>query len=411
MLRCGVDVGESARVREPIEMPPLAVEKTMVGEDPAGVALARPPARSAGLRERRSRGIPWGVKSTIGRRRGMEDDFCVRENLFQLRERAAQDDVLERIAGEGPQELSPRLLGFARVDECWSHGDVYHFFGCFDGHGGPDAAHHCSRRLHENVRSAFEEELCSRGGESDSDADCPPVDLTERGSTDMACGHSDDLMAWSDGASDDCAPFVVPKGRGADIRRVLHRAFLKTDEEFSCHRLAGSMGTTAVAALVGACSIYAANCGDSKAVLYRGGEAIPLSMEHKPDRCDEMERIQKAGGKVMFWNGARVMGVLAMSRAIGDLSFRPYVIPDPDVTVVVRQPEDEFLILASDGLWDVLSNQAAYSVVMRSLDRARARNLSAKDAAQQGAIALTRTALEKGSRDNITAIVVDLHDG
>eukprot|EP00803_Ostreobium_quekettii_P001813 evm.model.scf_620.1 EVM.evm.TU.scf_620.1 scf_620:3707-6245(-) len=391
-------------------MPPLAVEKTLVGEDPAGVALARPPARSSGLRERRSRGIPWGVKSTIGRRRGMEDDFCVRENLFHLRERGVGDDVLDRIAGEGARELSPRLLDFGRGEECWPRGDAYHFFGCFDGHGGPDAAHHCSRRLHENVRSAFEEELCSMGGESDSDGDLPSVELTGRPS-DTISGHSDDGMAWSDGASDDCAPFVVPKGRGADIRRVLHRAFLKTDEEFSCHRLAGSMGTTAVAALVGARSICAANCGDSKAVLYRGGESIPLSMEHKPDRCDEMERIQKAGGKVMFWNGARVMGVLAMSRAIGDLSFRPYVIPDPDVTVVARQPEDEFLILASDGLWDVLSNQAAYSVVMRSLDRARARNLSAKDAAQQAAIALTRTALDKGSRDNITAIVVDLRDG
>lgn len=102
------------------------------------------------------------------------------------------------------------------------------------------------------------------------------------------------------------------------------------------------------------------------------------------------------------------MGILAMSRALGDLSLRPYVIPDPDVTVVARQHDDEFLILGSDGLWDVLSDLDAYSVVLRNFVRARNRNLSAMDASRQAATALTRTALDRGSRDNITAIVVDL---
>jgi hypothetical protein len=69
------------------------------------------------------------------------------------------------------------------------------------------------------------------------------------------------------------------------------------------------------------------------------------------------ERVEKAGGQVLYWNGHRVMGVLAMSRAIGDHGLRPYIIPEPEITVLQRVPDDDFLLLASDGLWDVMTNQ------------------------------------------------------
>lgn len=69
------------------------------------------------------------------------------------------------------------------------------------------------------------------------------------------------------------------------------------------------------------------------------------------------ERVEKAGGQVLYWNGHRVMGVLAMSRAIGDHCLRPYVIPEPEITVFARHANDEILLLASDGLWDVMANQ------------------------------------------------------
>lgn len=69
--------------------------------------------------------------------------------------------------------------------------------------------------------------------------------------------------------------------------------------------------------------------------------------------------MEKAGGQVLFFNGHRVMGVLAMSRAIGDHCLRPYVIPDPEITVLSRSAEDEVLLLASDGLWDVMSCQVS----------------------------------------------------
>lgn len=78
-----------------------------------------------------------------------------------------------------------------------------------------------------------------------------------------------------------------------------------------------AVGSTAVVAVVSPAEIVVANCGDSRAVLCRGGRALPLSSDHKPDRPDELVRIEEAGGRVIYWDGARVLGVLAMSRAIG----------------------------------------------------------------------------------------------
>ncbi|KAK8452153.1 hypothetical protein SEVIR_5G065295v4 [Setaria viridis] len=78
-------------------------------------------------------------------------------------------------------------------------------------------------------------------------------------------------------------------------------------------------------------------------VLCRGGGAapVPLSSDHKPDRPDEQERIESAGGRVIFWEGARVLGVLAMSRAIRDGYLKPYVPSVPEVTVTDLAEDDE----------------------------------------------------------------------
>ncbi|KAE8671436.1 putative protein phosphatase 2C 6 [Hibiscus syriacus] len=97
-----------------------------------------------------------------------------------------------------------------------------------------------------------------------------------------------------------------------------------------------------------------AETGGVRKVLYRGKQPVPLSVDHKPDREDEHARIDAAGEKVIQWNVSRVFGVLAMSRSIGDRYLKPWIIPDPEVMCVPRAKEDECLILASDGLWDVM---------------------------------------------------------
>ncbi|KAK9145418.1 hypothetical protein Sjap_005321 [Stephania japonica] len=172
-----------------------------------------------------------------------------------------------------------------------------------------------------------------------------------------------------------------------------------------------SVGSTAVVALVGGDKVVVANCGDSRAVLSRGGVAVPLSQDHKPDRPDEMERVEAAGGRVINWNGFRVLGVLATSRSIGDYYLKPYVIPYPEVTISDRTKNDEFLILASDGLWDVISNDVACQVVRRCLDGRLMRRCSTNangSGATEAAAVLVELAIARGSKDNISVIVVEL---
>ncbi|URE42707.1 phosphatase 2C [Musa troglodytarum] len=165
----------------------------------------------------------------------------------------------------------------------------YHFFGVYVGHGCSHVAESCRNRMHEVVA---EEISTSR----------PGLDRERCAIMTPRCDH---------------------------------------------------VGSTAVVAVVGPDRIVVASCGDSRAVLSHDGAPVPLSTDHKPDRPDELWRIEAAGGRVIYWDGARVLGVLATSRAIGDNHLKPYVISEPEVTVRKRKEGDECLLLASDGLWAV----------------------------------------------------------
>lgn len=145
-----------------------------------------------------------------------------------------------------------------------------------------------------------------------------------------------------------------------------------------------------------------------------------MAVFSQPNRPDELARIEKAGGRVIYWDGARVLGVLAMSRAIGDDYLKPYVIPDPEVTITERSAEDECLILASDGLWDVVSNETACSVARMCLRAQKsppspvsdmtvsAGRESSDKACSDASILLTKLALARRSTDNVSVVVVDL---
>ncbi|MQL83784.1 hypothetical protein Taro_016260 [Colocasia esculenta] len=246
-------------------------------------------------------------------------------------------------------------------------GRPYDFFGVYDGHGGARVAEACRERLHV-VLAAEAEVRVGAAGEGWREAMA-------------ACFHRVD---------------------GEVVRRA--------ETGPASERMVGS---TAVVAVVGAGRIVVANCGDSRAVLSRSGVAVPLSSDHKPDRPDELERVEAAGGRVINWDGYRVLGVLATSRSIGDLYLKPYVTSEPEVTVTERTGRDEFLILASDGLWDVVSNEVACSVTRRCLAGrlplavAAARPPHGRGAEEAAAV-LAELAMSRGSRDNISVVVVEL---
>lgn len=255
-----------------------------------------------------------------------------------------------------------------------------HYFGVYDGHGCSHVAMRCRERLHELVK----EELLA----------VPEWKLAmERSFSRM----DKEAIARDDGAIGNC------------------RCELQTPE-------CDAVGSTAVVAIVTPDKIIVANCGDSRAVLCRNGKPYPLSSDHKPDRPDELNRIQEAGGRVIYWDGPRVLGVLAMSRAIGDNYLKPYVSCEPEVTITERTADDDCLILASDGLWDVVSNDTACGVARMCLrGKVSPATLTpeveqitstsegmADKACSDASMLLTKLALARQSTDNVSVVVIDL---
>lgn len=99
------------------------------------------------------------------------------------------------------------------------------------------------------------------------------------------------------------------------------------------------------------------------------------------------------------------------SNGAGDYYLKPYVTSEPEVTVTERTEEDEFLILASDGLWDVVSNEVACRMTRKCLSGRTARMfpevVTGRSAAEAAAL-LAELAISRGSKDNVSVVVVDL---
>jgi serine/threonine protein phosphatase PrpC len=187
--------------------------------------------------------------------------------------------------------------------------------------------------------------------------------------------------------------------KARDLAKALHEAFRDCEADFIM--VAGREGlrdgTTAVVALVEAKTLTVAHVGDSRGVLCRaGGETISITQDHKPELEAERRRIEALGGFVSHIGCWRAMGILAMSRAIGDLFLKPYVSAEPDISTVQLEDTDEFVVLASDGVFDVFDNEQVVQIVQSASSPQEAANL------------LTHSAFVAGSLDNVTAVVVAL---
>lgn len=197
------------------------------------------------------------------------------------------------------------------------------FFGVFDGHGGAECAKYAAARMHTEVA-------------------------------------------------------VSPALRQGAVGKALVDAFARVEEGFLeiAHRHQLSSGTTALAAVLrvpggdgDAGEVTIAHVGDSRGVLCRGKSAVALTVDHKPDNEDERRRIERAGGFVAERaHCARVQGVLAMSRALGNRLLKPFVSATPTVATVPLTADDKFIVLASDGLYDVFEDQAVVDIALESED-------------------------------------------
>ncbi|CAG7872079.1 unnamed protein product [Brassica rapa] len=245
-------------------------------------------------------------------------------------------------------------------------GEIVGLFGVFDGHGGAAAAEYLKRHLFSNL--------------------------------------------------------ITHPNFISDTKSAIADAYNHTDSELlkSENNHTIDAGSTASTAILVRDRLLVANVGDSRAVICRAGTAFAVSRDHKPDQSDERERIENAGGFVMWAGTWRVGGVLAVSRSFGDRLLKEYVIADPEIQVhmmtslsyqlyytstcvqsVMSSLQEEkiddsleFLILASDGLWDVFSNEEAVEVVKEVEDP------------EESTKKLVGEAIKRGSADNITCVVV-----
>ncbi|GAB6029383.1 Protein phosphatase 1B [Chamberlinius hualienensis] len=262
------------------------------------------------------------------------------------------------------EDAHSAVLGLPHGLKDWS------FFGVFDGHAGARVSTHCAENLLESITDGEEFR--------NSATLCDKTDAYEKAAVDT-------------------------------VKSGIRDGFLRLDEKMrqipEMQSGEDKSGSTAVCTLVSPHHLFIANCGDSRAVLSRDKHPVFSTLDHKPMNPVEKERIQNAGGSVMI---QRVNGSLAVSRALGDFEYKmvegkgpceQLVSPEPEIVVVERDFEkDEFVVLACDGVWDVMSNEELCDFI-----RSR---LFLSDDLQMICNLVIDTCLYKGSRDNMSIVLV-----
>jgi len=321
----------------------------------------------------------YGISEAIGARPTMEDRSVVIQSLIY----EPPQNYYNYESKETLNELA--MTTFAAV---------------FDGHGGDECSNFLVEALPKSIRNQmFAERDALRNAIESS-----------RG---VRGGHSEQ--------NEDATSELM--------RRILKTAYLRTDKEFISPKSAPQSGSTAATVILMGRRLFAANVGDSRVVLCRaGGQCVELTSDHKPSRPDEAARVRAAGGFILH---KRVMGELAITRAFGDKSFKmgikamleeeaedmnnggvneesgkdltaPLVSSEPEIASMVLSHNDEFLLLACDGLFDVFRSQDAIALARQELIAHRG------DPAEVARILSDQAIRVRRSRDNVSILIIVL---
>jgi protein phosphatase 1L len=269
--------------------------------------------------------------------------------------------------------------------------DSHQFFGVFDGHNGAVVAKYASATLYGHVMDFL--------GDIDT--------------------YAKNYSNWK---------YDIQK-KLIEAFKVLHEGVIDLLQTYPVKYMSKS-GTTATALLMTKDNIIIASVGDSRAVLSIGAsfdgsstsQSLQLTFDHIASDPAERERIESLGGFVSEKGGTlRVNGTLVLTRSIGDVHLDPYLSRIPSVYIMTKQEIQHkcqsksrndmpcFIILASDGLWDVFTNQEAVELVTSVLQKYGPQNWK-EGGFQEAAEVLTQEAFVRGSGDNIGVCVVAIHE-
>ena len=291
------------------------------------------------------------------------------------------------------------------------------FYGVFDGHGGRQAAIYTRDHLFTFLTQALEkgtapeEALRAAFLETDTTfiAACRGEEKEAEGATDK----EEHIEKEKDKAPTSTSSSTIPPPINTSLS--LSSSSASSSSSSASLDKGDTSGTTAVAILIchSSHTLYIAHVGDSRAILLSTttspSTVLSLTSDHKADRPDEVERIRAAGGFVVH---KRVMGELAVSRAIGDVDFKKqsslpvfdFVIADPEVSVRELKEEEDVLVMACDGLYDVMTNEKVAEYVREGFKERKGE--------QELAEAIVHHAIDKLlTRDNVTVIIVRMAKG
>lgn len=289
---------------------------------------------------------------------------------------------------KSPYDVSVRAIQGSRLymEDEYFVGNGGRFVGVFDGHGGGDVSYFLAQNLYNHVKQQMKHQLKRKQWEEQDDSE-------ENKSLSLSC-----------------------------LASALRAAFQAVETEVIDKAEMRYQGSTAVAVTIheekdGSRTLLSANVGDSRAVLCRGGTALDLTKDHKPNDERERARIQAMGEKIEWDNFGKVHRVrnLSLSRAIGDSFAKPVVSPEVDIKLFRVQDDDEFVVVASDGVWDVMTSDQVVKFVKRKIDTLiptasgssgdaakRIRNTRRKNMSRY----VANEALNRGSGDNICVVIV-----
>ncbi|KAL7540783.1 hypothetical protein ACHAXR_010383 [Thalassiosira sp. AJA248-18] len=321
-----------------------------------------------------------GISEAIGARPTMEDRTIVIQNLMY----PPPDYYYDGSPKETLTELA--FTTFAAV---------------FDGHGGDECSNYLVDALPRHIRNQM---------------------LTDREALRQSIENGRGPRGLHTDSGEDATSEIM--------RRILKTSYLRADKEFISPKTAPQSGSTGATVVLFGRRLFAANVGDSRVVLARkNGACLELTSDHKPSRPDEAARVRAAGGFILH---KRVMGELAITRAFGDKSFKmgikamleedadelggaggvsddatkdltaPLVSAEPEIASIVLSHDDEFLLLACDGLFDVFKSQDAITFARQELIAHRGEPAEVARILSDQAIRVRR------SRDNVSILIIVL---